>query len=73
MLSIFVPGGGQIGKNCRFYGPTSITIDSTSFPFISMGDNVVLTEDVIILAHDYSYEVFLLLSFQKEKGHRSGK
>ena len=50
-------GGGQIGKNCRFYGPTSITIDSTSFPFISMGDNVVLTEDVIILAHDYSYEV----------------
>ena len=40
-------GGGQIGKNCRFYGPTSITIDSTSFPFISMGDNVVLTEDVI--------------------------
>ena len=22
-----------------------------------MGDNVVLTEDVIILAHDYSYEV----------------
>ena len=27
-------GGGQIGKNCRFYGPTSINIDSTSFPFI---------------------------------------
>lgn len=55
MLSIFVPGTDR--KNCRFYGPTSITIDSTSFPFISMGDNVVLTEDVIILAHDYSYEV----------------
>ena len=50
-------GGGQIGKNCRFYGPTSINIDSTSFPFISIGDNVVLTENVIILAHDYSYEV----------------
>ena len=57
MLSIFVPGGGQIGKNCRFYGPTSINIDSTSFPFISIGDNVVLTENFIILANDYSYEV----------------
>lgn len=34
-----------------------MSIDSTSLPFISIDDNVVLTKDVIILAHDYSYEV----------------
>lgn len=49
--------GGKIGKNCRFFGSNSIFVDDDNLQYISIGDNVNITRDVIILAHDFSYSV----------------
>lgn len=50
-------GGGSVGNNCRFFGSSSIVVDNTNLQYISIGDNVNIARDVIILAHDLSYIV----------------
>lgn len=50
-------GGGKVGNNCFFFGSSSIFVDDGSLQYISIGDNVNITRDVIILAHDFSYSV----------------
>lgn len=47
-------GGGKVGNNCCFFGSSSIFVDDGSLQYISIGDNVNITRDVIILAHDFS-------------------
>ena len=49
--------GGKVGNNCCFFGSSSIFVDDGSLQYISIGDNVNITRDVIILAHDFSYSV----------------
>lgn len=49
--------GCEIGTGVAFTNPKMTHID-TQFPFcIKIGDNVTVTADVTILAHDYSYSV----------------
>lgn len=50
-------GGGIVGERCRFYDSASILVDDTSLQYIKIGNDVHITKDVIILAHDYSYSV----------------
>lgn len=49
--------GCIIGKNLIIYAPQNTLIDMTSAKFISIGDNVQITDGCKILAHDYSYSV----------------
>lgn len=49
-------GGGKVGENVVIFGSSSVYIDE-AFQYISIGDNVSITRDVIILAHDWSYSV----------------
>lgn len=49
--------GIKVGKNCRFYRPSSITIDTTRPMLLEIGNYVKITSGVTILAHDYSRSV----------------
>lgn len=49
--------GITIGKNCRFFDSTSNIIDTQNPYMITIGDNVKITSNVIILTHDYSWSV----------------
>ena len=49
--------GIKIGKNCRFYRPSSMNIDITRPIMLEIGSYVKITSGVVILAHDYSRSV----------------
>lgn len=49
--------GVQIGEHCAIIAPTKTTIDITRPFLISIGNNVVITEDVSILTHGYDWSV----------------
>lgn len=49
--------GAKIGKDVKFYNPPSNMVDDVNAMFIEIGDNVQITRDVKILAHDYSFSV----------------
>ena len=49
--------GVKIGKDVRFYNAPSNTVDNDNGMFIEIGDNVQITKNVKILAHDYSFSV----------------
>lgn len=49
--------GVRIGENVRFYVPQNTLVDVSAPWLISMGDNVRITNGVIILTHDYSWSV----------------
>ena len=57
LSAILERGGGIVGERCRFYDSVSILVDDTSLQYIKIGNDVHITKDVIILAHDYSYSV----------------
>lgn len=50
--------GAQIGENARFISPSNCSVDVGRIPYISIGNNCCLSV-VSILAHDYSWYVFL--------------
>ena len=47
----------KIGKNCRFFDPKNIIIDTQNPHMIELGDNVYMTSGVKILTHDYSWVI----------------
>lgn len=49
--------GCSIGKYCTFYAPKNTNIDLKRLKFIEIGDYVQITNNVTILAHDFSYSV----------------
>ncbi len=50
--------GVTIGPNCTFHSPRTITIDITQPTLITIGSNVELTKDVVILCHDFAWITF---------------
>lgn len=57
MVDYLMANGITIGKNCRFYRPSSITVDITRPLLLEIGDYAKITSGVVILAHDYSRSV----------------
>lgn len=53
--------GVRIGENTVFWGSRKIVIDEGHPHMISIGDNVNITGNCIILAHDYSSQVGAVL------------
>lgn len=49
--------GGNVGENVYIYDSCHARIDTNNAHFISIGNNVLITEGVIVLGHDYSYSV----------------
>lgn len=49
--------GISIGKNVTFYEPNTNYIDTQKSFLVSIGNNVEITRNVIILTHDYSWAV----------------
>ena len=49
--------GGTVGKHTCIYAPHKHRIDVKNAKFLEIGDNCLIAEGVIILAHDYSYMV----------------
>lgn len=50
-------GGGKVGRECVFFAPRTIKVDTSRLFLIELGDNVVLTAENILLTHDYSHTV----------------
>lgn len=50
--------GAKIGRNTRFISPSNCVVDPGRVDYITIGDNCCLS-NVSILAHDYSWYVFL--------------
>ncbi|MBO5449207.1 MAG: acyltransferase [Ruminococcus sp.] len=51
--------GAVIGKNTHIYSSAKHRIDVEHSRFIEIGDNCLITNGVVILAHDYSYAVLV--------------
>ena len=49
--------GCEVGKNTYFFNPISTEVDVNRGKFIEIGDNCKIAAGVIIVAHDYSWEV----------------
>lgn len=49
--------GGVIGEHTYIYKSYKARIDINNARFISIGNNCLITEGCVILAHDYSYAV----------------
>lgn len=49
--------GVTIGENVVFYKPSTTSVDLNSSNFIKIGNNVQITDGVVILGHDYAYSV----------------
>ncbi len=49
--------GAKIGENVRIWAPQKSRIDLSCPWLLQLGDNVRITEGVIILTHDYSWSV----------------
>jgi acetyltransferase-like isoleucine patch superfamily enzyme len=59
--------GVKIGENCMIYTPTKTLIDLQYPWMIEIGDNVQITQGVIILTHDYSWSVLKHMQAPFEK------
>lgn len=60
--------GIKVGEHCAFFDPRSLTIDVTRPHLLSIGNYVVVTSGVTILAHDYSRVVFCNHQFYSNVG-----
>lgn len=49
--------GAKIGENCHIFSSTTVNIDLQRPYLLEFGNQVVLTENVTILTHDYSHTV----------------
>lgn len=49
--------GVSVGEHVRFYSPMHTVVDLTCPCLLSIGNNVSITQGVIILTHDYSWSV----------------
>ncbi|MEE1219709.1 MAG: acyltransferase [Ruminococcus sp.] len=49
--------GATVGEDVYFYSPIKTIVDTANARFIEIGNNVQITSDVKILAHDYSFFV----------------
>ena len=49
--------GVKVGKDVRFYSPSSCMIDVSAPWLLSIGNHVSITHGVVILTHDYSWAV----------------
>ena len=47
----------KIGKNCKIYSPNRVIIDTQRPHMLEIGNNVIITDGVKILCHDYSRSV----------------
>lgn len=47
--------GVTIGDNCKIFNPPSNYIDTQNPYMITIGDNVNITQGVVLLTHDYSW------------------
>lgn len=57
--------GAKIGENVRIWAPQKSRIDLSSPWLLQFGDNVRITEGVVILTHDYSWSVIKKYSSDK--------
>lgn len=57
--------GAKIGENVRIWAPTKSRIDLSCPWLLQLGDNVRITEGVVILTHDYSWSVIKKYSSDK--------
>lgn len=57
--------GAQIGENVRIWAPQKSRIDLSCPWLLQIGDNVRITEGVVILTHDYSWSVIKKYSSEK--------
>ncbi len=57
--------GAKIGENVRIWTPQKSRIDLSCPWLLQLGDNVRITEGVIILTHDYSWSVIKKYSSKK--------
>ncbi len=65
LINYLRKNGAKIGENVRIWAPQKNRIDM-SYPWLlQIGDNVRITEGVVILTHDYSWSV--IKSFSSEK------
>lgn len=60
--------GVEIGEDCTIYSPKNTVIDEQYPWMISIGNNVRITEGVIILTHDYSWSVLKRLNVDGNSG-----
>lgn len=49
--------GVVVGENCTIYVPSKTTIDETNPFMLQIGNNVKISQGVIILTHDFSWSV----------------
>lgn len=49
--------GATIGEDVHIYAPNQTVIDSTNAYLLSIGNHVRITQDVVILTHDYGWSV----------------
>lgn len=49
--------GVSIGENVRFYAPAHTVIDVQNPFILSIGNNVCITQGVVIVTHDYAWSV----------------
>lgn len=57
--------GAQVGENVRIWAPQKHRIDTSCPWLLQIGDNVRITEGVVILTHDYSWSVIKKYSSEK--------
>ncbi len=57
--------GAKIGENVRIWAPQKSRIDLSCPWLLQFGDNVRITEGVVILTHDYSWSVIKKYSSEK--------
>lgn len=57
--------GAKIGENVRIWAPQKSRIDLSCPWLLQLGDNVRITEGVVILTHDYSWSVIKKYSSDK--------
>ena len=57
--------GAKIGENVRIWAPQKSRIDLSCPWLLQFGDNVRITEGVVILTHDYSWSVIKKYSSDK--------
>ena len=56
-VSYLRKGGAKVGEGTYFFSPRTTYIDPVKLFFISIGSNCKITDQVTILAHDYSRSV----------------
>ncbi len=62
--------GIKIGENCTIYGPNTCTIDIQYPWMIKIGNNVKITQGVVLLTHDFAWSV--LKTFASERVAEKG-